>query len=56
MPYFKVAQSSFIVPEDNFDEIMDFFGQWSNKVMLKTFKVLLDEDVEKEFEEWEEDE
>lgn len=53
MPHAKVDQSSFIVPEDNFDQIMDFFDQWSNKVMLKTFKVLLDRETEDIFDEFE---
>ncbi len=56
MPHAKVDQSSFIVPEDNFDQIMDFFEQWSNKVMLKTFKVLLDRETKDIFDEFEEPE
>ncbi|MBU5537285.1 MAG: hypothetical protein QXO57_00640 [Candidatus Aenigmatarchaeota archaeon] len=55
MPHLKVDQSSFIVPEDKFEEIIDFFEEWSNKVIWKTFKVLLDRSIEKEFEEWEEE-
>lgn len=55
MPHEKVGQSSFIIPEDNFDDIMGFFEEWSNKIILRTFKVLLDRDTEKEFDEWEEE-
>ena len=55
MPHVKVAKSSFVIPEDNFDEITDFFEEWSNKVIWRTFKVLLDRDIEKEFDEWEEE-
>jgi hypothetical protein len=57
MPHMKVGQSSFIVPEDNFDKIFDFFDEWSKKVMWKNFKVLLeDNDLEQMFEEEDEDE
>ena len=56
MPHEKVDKSSFIVPEDNFDEIMNFFDQWTNKVMLKTFKVLLDRETKDIFDEFEEQE
>lgn len=56
IPHEKVDQSSFIVPEDDFDRIERFFDEWSKKVIWKTFKVLLDENIEKEFEEWEEEE
>lgn len=55
IPHEKVDQSSFIVPEDNFDEIMEFFDQWHNKVMLKTFKVLLDREMKSIFDEFEEE-
>jgi hypothetical protein len=58
MPHMKVDQSSFIVPEDNFERITTFLKEWHDKVMWKTFKVLLEEneleDMFKEFEdkEW----
>ena len=42
MPHKKVDQSSFLIPEDNFDRMMEFFEEWHNKVMWRTFKVLLD--------------
>jgi len=42
MPHEKVDQSSFLVPEDDADKMMDFFDDWSKKVMMRTFKVLLD--------------
>lgn len=54
MPYVKVNQSSFIVPEENYDDIMDFFDEWHSKVMLKTFKVLLDKETQDIFEEFDE--
>lgn len=56
MPHMKVGQSSFIVPEDNFDTLMNFFEEWHNKVMWKTFKVLLDaKEMRKMFDEFEEE-
>jgi hypothetical protein len=48
VPHIKVDQSSFIIPEDEFDKVFDFFEQWSKKVIWKTFKILLEE------KEWEE--
>jgi hypothetical protein len=46
----KVAQSSFIVPENEFDKIMEFFEQWHKKVITNAFKIILeDEDIFKEF-------
>lgn len=51
MPHKKVDQSSFIVPEDDSDRITSFMKEWHNKVIWKTFKVLLDEDLEDFFEE-----
>jgi hypothetical protein len=51
IPHEKVDQSSFIVPEDDVDKIMKFFEEWRDKVIWKSFKVLLDEDFFKEGEE-----
>jgi hypothetical protein len=57
MPHARIGQSSFIVPEDSFDKIFDFFEEWSNKVIWKNFKVLLEQnDLDRMFEESEEDE
>jgi hypothetical protein len=56
MPHVRVDQSSFIVPENNFDKIFEFFDEWSNKVIWKAFKVLMDKNLENIFEEFEEDE
>jgi len=55
MPHERVDQSSFVVPEDEFDKIESFFKTWRNKVMWKTFRVLMDEDMEDFFEDWEEE-
>lgn len=55
MPHVKVDQSSFIVEEDDFDKLFRFFHEWSNKVIWKTFKVLLDEETINKLEESEEE-
>ena len=49
VPHEKVDQSSFLVPEDQTDDIMDFFQEWSKKVMMRSFRVLDDDDFFKEF-------
>jgi hypothetical protein len=48
IPHKKVDQSSFIIPEDEFDKIEKFMREWGEKVMWKAFKVLLEEDAFKE--------
>jgi hypothetical protein len=50
MPHIKVDQSSFIIPENNFEKIVRFFEEWHDKVIWKKFKVLLEEDFEDFFE------
>lgn len=44
VPHEKVDQSSFLVPEDDADEVTEFFDEWSKKVMMRAFKVLLEDD------------
>ena len=58
IPHKRVDQSSFIVPEGDFEKIETFLKEWHDKVMWKSFKVLLeDEDIfEDELEEEEEEE
>ena len=51
IPHKKVDQSSFIVPPDDFERIEQFFKEWRDKVIWRTFKILLDEDLEEFFEE-----
>ena len=46
IPHIKVDQSTFIVPEEFMDEIIKFFDRWMDKVIFKTFKVLLEEEPE----------
>lgn len=41
MPHKRVDQSSFIIQEDNFDRMTQFFEEWHKKVIWKTFKLLL---------------
>jgi hypothetical protein len=56
IPHERVDQSSFIVPEDEFNKIEKFMKGWRNKVMWKAFKVLLeDKDIFEEEEEPEEE-
>lgn len=50
IPHEKIGQSSFIVPEDEFKRIEQFFNEWHKKVMFRMFKVLLDDDMGKFFE------
>ena len=55
MPHVRVDQSSFIIPEENSDKVFEFFDEWSEKVIWKNFKVLLEKsfkDLEEEEEEW----
>jgi hypothetical protein len=54
IPHRKIDQSSFIVPEDGFEKIINFLKEWHDKVIWKTFKVLLEEDLEEFFKEVEE--
>ena len=56
MPHKKVDQSSFIIPEDNIKEMVRFMKEWHDKVMWHTFKVLLEQDPEKFFDDWEDEE
>src|SRR3989442_10014889 len=42
VPHQKVDQSSFIVPEENFEKVADFLKEWHDKVIWKTFRVLLE--------------
>ncbi|MEM5883212.1 MAG: hypothetical protein QXQ77_03155 [Candidatus Aenigmatarchaeota archaeon] len=46
IPHLKIDQSSFIVPEEEFKRIEDFLKEWHDKVIWKTFKVLLDKEFE----------
>jgi hypothetical protein len=52
IPHERVDQSSFLVPEDEFDKIENFMREWRKKVIWKAFKVLLeDEEIFEEEEE-----
>jgi len=57
VPHVKVDQSSFIVPEDEFRKIFRFMKEWHDKVMFKSFKILLeDKNILKAFEDFDEEE
>ena len=42
IPHERVDQSSFIINEEDFEKIIKFFEDWSDKVIWKSFKVLLE--------------
>jgi hypothetical protein len=50
VPHKRVGQGSFIVPENEFDKLMEFFEQWHKKVITNAFKVILEDDIFTEFE------
>jgi len=50
IPHKKVGQSSFLIPENDFDRVEKFFNEWQKKVMWQTFRVLLDNDMKSFFE------
>lgn len=45
IPHKRVDQSSFIIPEEEFEKIEKFMEEWKEKVMWKVFKILLEEDI-----------
>jgi len=49
IPHKRVAQSSFIVPENEFDKVMQFFEHWHKNVITNAFKVILEDDIFSEF-------
>ena len=51
IPHIKVDQSSFIIPENHFKKIINFLEEWEDKVIWKSFKVLIDEEIEEMFKE-----
>jgi hypothetical protein len=44
VPHKKIAQSAFIIPEQDFEKIEEFFEQWQKKVIWNPFKVLIEDD------------
>lgn len=48
VPHKRVDQSSIIMDEDRADDVLKFFRGWANKVMWRTFRVMLDEEDELE--------
>lgn len=55
VPHKKVDQSSIIIDEQKTDDVFRFFRSWANKVMWRTFRVMLNEEDELESEEDEEE-
>jgi hypothetical protein len=53
VPHFKVDQSSFIIPKKFFDRIIEFLREWEDKVIWRSFEVLINEEIEKMFKEFE---
>jgi len=50
VPHKRVGEGSFMVPEDEFTKVMQFFEQWHRKVITNAFKVILeDKDIFNEF-------
>ncbi len=47
VPHLNVAQSVFIVMQENLRAMEEFFNQWEDKVQVKTFPVMI---TEEEFE------
>jgi methionine aminopeptidase len=52
IPHVKVDQSSFLVQEEDLEKIVSFFEEWADKVIWKSFKVLLEEDLEEMLDEY----
>ena len=50
MNHIKVDNSVFIIALKHLERIMKFFKEWEDKIELKTFPVLLDDDEIKELE------
>jgi len=44
MPHIPVDNSVFIIMQEHMKRMEEFFGEWEDKVMFKTFPVLLDEE------------
>ncbi len=45
IPHQRIDQSSFIIPEDEFEKIERFMREWEKKVIWKAFKILLEEEI-----------
>jgi hypothetical protein len=44
VPHKKIAQSAFIIPEEDFEKIAEFFEEWQKKVIWNPFKVLIEDE------------
>ena len=52
IPHLKVDQSSFIIPKNFLDEMIRFLEEWEDKVIWRHFEVLINEEIERIFEEF----
>ena len=43
MPHIKVDQSLFMIRPDELRRVMDYFDEWHDKVMCKTFEVMVNQ-------------
>jgi len=56
VPHMRISQSSFIIPEEDFEKISQFFEEWQKKVIFNAFKVLIeDESIFDEFDKFRKD-
>jgi hypothetical protein len=51
IPHIPVDNSVFIIMQEHMKQMEEFFNQWEDKVMFKTFPVLLDEEETEQLEE-----
>ena len=51
VPHIKVDSSVFIVALEHMKRMMEFFDEWEDKVLVKSFPVLLDKEEAKKIEE-----
>ncbi|MCX6820448.1 MAG: hypothetical protein NT016_00635 [Candidatus Aenigmarchaeota archaeon] len=56
VPHKRVDQSSIIMDDEKADDVLQFFKSWTNKVMWRTFRVMLGEEDELESDETGEEE
>ncbi len=45
IPHIKIDQSSFIIPASKIKKMIKFLREWEDKVIWRTFKVLLDKNI-----------
>jgi hypothetical protein len=56
VPHKKVGEGSFMIPENEFNKVMQFFEQWHRQVITNAFKIILeDKDIFDEFDRMQDD-